>query len=252
MLPVALENATKVIGNIVHSGKTYVCVMQLHGPVAEEELRNAIKMFEGKVYQRPPLRSSVKRRVRVKEIHRIRLAEFTGKYALLIVDCEAGTYLRKLCHDLGLVLGVGAHMRELRRIRTGPFKEDETLVRLHEVSEALYRWKEEGSEDLLRKVILPAEYAVCHMPKIVVRDTAVDAIAHGADLAVPGIARLQKTVRRGEKVAILTLKGELVALGKALMDADEIAKAEKGLAVKTARVIIPPGTYPKHWRRRQQ
>ena len=90
------------------------------------------------------------------------------------------------------------------------------------------------------------------MPKIVIRDTAVDAIAHGADLAVPGIARLQSTVRRGGRVAILTLKGELVALGKALMDAEEMAKAEKGLAVKTTRVIIPPGTYPRRWRRKQQ
>lgn len=251
VLPIALENATKVIGNIVHSGKEYVCVMQLHSEVPENKLKSILKEFVGKIYQKPPLRSSVKRTIRVKTIYYIELLEYTGRYALMKVGCEAGTYMRKLCHDVGEVLGVGAHMRELRRTRTGPFKEDETLVTMQELSEALYRWKHEGKEDLLRKVILPMEYIVSHMYKIVIRDSAVDSIAHGADLAVPGILRLHERIKKGDKVAILTLKGELVALGKALMDAKEIMEAQKGIAVKTMRVIMPPGVYPKAWKKRK-
>ena len=148
MLPIALENATKVMGNIVKSGKEYICVMQLHGPVLEEELRRKASLFVGRIYQRPPLRSSVKRRLRTRTIHYIDVLEYDGRYALLRVGCEAGTYLRKLCHDLGLLLGVGAHMRELRRTRTGPFREDETLVTLQELSEAIFVWREEGKEKL--------------------------------------------------------------------------------------------------------
>ncbi|ABM81159.1 putative pseudouridine synthase [Hyperthermus butylicus DSM 5456] len=251
VLPVALEEGTKVIGLVVHTGKEYMCVMQLHRPVPEEELRRAINMFVGEIYQRPPLRSSVKRSLRLKKIYEIELLEYNGRYALMRVFSEAGTYMRKLCHDIGLILGVGAHMRELRRTRSGPFRERNGLVRLQELSEAIYRWKQEGKEDLLRKYILPIEYAVSHLPKIVVRDTAVDAIAHGANLAVPGIARLHEGIKRGDLVALLTLKGELVAIGVAQMSSEEIAKAKKGIAVKIRRVIMPPGVYPRAWKKKK-
>ena len=252
VLPVALEEGTKVIGLVVHTGKEYICVMQLHKPVPEDKLRQALSMFVGEIYQKPPLRSSVKRSLRVKRIYDISLLEYNGRYALLKIYSEAGTYMRKLCHDVGLILGVGAHMRELRRTKSGPFREENGLVRLQELSEALYRWRHEGREDLLRRYILPIEYAVSHLPKIVVRDTAVDAIAHGANLAVPGIARLHEGIKKGDLVALLTLKGELVAIGVAQMSSEEIAKARRGIAVKIRRVIMQPGIYPRAWKKKRQ
>jgi H/ACA ribonucleoprotein complex subunit 4 len=248
VLPVALASATKVLGNIIHSSKTYVCVMQLHSPVSESDLERVLKMLEGTIYQRPPLRSSVKRAVRVKQVNKIELLEYTGKYALLVIDSEAGTYMRKICHDAGLLLGVGAHMRELRRIRTGPFTEDKKMYRLQEVSEALYRYREEGSDDMLKEIILPVEYAVCHIPKIVIRDSAVDSIAHGADLAAPGIAAFQP-FKKGETVALLTLKGELVSIGKALVDSENLKEMDKGLVVKSRRVVMKPKVYPSVWKK---
>ncbi len=252
VLPVALEEATKVIGLVVHTSKEYMCVMQLHSPVEEERLRRVLSMFVGEIYQRPPLRSSVKRALRTRSIHEIDLLEYNGRYALMRVLCEAGTYMRKLCHDAGLLLGVGAHMRELRRTKSGPFREAHGLVRLQELSEALYRWKREGKEDLLRSYILPVEYAVAHLPKIVIRDTAVDAIAHGANLAVPGIVRLHDGIERGDLVALFTLKGELVAVGVAQMTSKEMLEAKRGIAVKIRRVVMKPGVYPSAWRRRQE
>jgi H/ACA ribonucleoprotein complex subunit 4 len=207
-------------------------------------------MLEGEIYQRPPLRSSVKRAVRVKKVNKVELLEYTGKYALLIIDSEAGTYMRKICHDAGLLLGVGAHMRELRRIRTGPFVEDKKLFRLQEISEALYQYREEGSDKLLRDIILPVEVSVCHIPKILVRDSAVDSIAHGADLAVPGIAAYQP-FNKEETVAMLTLKGELVGLGKALIDSGQLEGMDKGLVVKSKRIVMKPGVYPSIWKKRE-
>ena len=252
VLPVALEEATKVIGYVVHTPKEYICVMQLHREVTEEQLLKAISMFTGEIYQRPPLRSSVKRSLRRKRVYEIELLEFTGRYALMRIYADPGTYMRKICHDIGLILGVGAHMRELRRTKSGPFHERHGLVRLQELSEALYRYRVEGKDDLLRKYILPVEYAVSHLPKVVIRDTAVDAIAHGAHLAVPGIVRLHSTIRKGDLVAIMTLKGELVALGVAEMNADEIVKAQKGIAVRIRRVIMKPGVYPSAWKRKRR
>jgi len=232
--------------------KEYVMVVQLHQPVSENKLREVFSKFVGEIYQRPPLRSSVKRTIRIRRIHYIDLIEYNGKYALVRVRCQAGTYMRKLAHDIGLILGVGAHMRELRRTRTGPFKEDETLVKMQDLSEAIYMWREEGDERYLRRIILPVEVAVSHLPKIVIRDTAVDAIAHGASLAVPGITRLTNNIVKGSLVAILTLKGELVALGEALYGADQIASMNKGIVVKIKRVYIEPGIYPVAWRKRKR
>lgn len=250
VLPVALANATKVIGNVIHTVKEYVMVIQLHAPVNEERLRRVIEYFVGEIYQRPPLRSSVKRVVRKRKVFYIDLLEYNEKYVLVRVGCEAGTYMRKLAHDIGLLLGVGAHMRELRRTRTGPYKEDETLVKMQEVSEALYLWKEKGDERLLRHVVLPVETAIAHLPKVMIRDTAVDAIAHGAHLAVPGIARLTKDVAPGKITAVLTLKGELVALGEPVKSAEEIAFMKRGIVVKTKRVYMKPGIYPAVWKKR--
>ncbi len=249
VLPVGLENSTKVIGNVIHTVKEYIMIIQFHREVDEGELRRVIEYFKGTIYQRPPLRSSVKRTIRKRTIHEIELLEYNGRYGLVRVLCQAGTYMRKLAHDIGLLLGVGAHMRELRRTRTGPYHEGWMLTRMQEVSEALHLWRSSGDERLLRRIILPVETAIAHIPKIVIRDTAVDAIAHGANLAVPGIARLTKNVKKGEKIAILTLKGELVALGEALRDAEEIASMNKGIVVKTRRVYMKRGVYPSTWRK---
>ncbi len=231
--------------------KEYVCVMQLHGDVDDAKLESVIKKFTGKIYQRPPLRSSVKRTLRIREIHYLTILEREGKLVLLKIGCEAGTYVRKLVHDIGLLLGVGAHMRELRRTKAGPFREDETLVKLQDIAEALYRWREEDKDDLLRKVIAPMERAVCHLPKIIIRDTAVDAIAHGANLAVPGILALHEGINVGDRVAIFTVKGELVALGKANMNTEQVLESNRGIAVKTTRVIMSTGIYPKVWKSKE-
>ena len=248
----ALERMTRIIGTVMHSTKEYICVMQLHKPVDEDKLRRVLEEFVGEIYQRPPLRSSVKRQLRTKRIYEIELLEYNGRYALLRVDCEAGTYLRKLCWDVGLVLGVGAHMRELRRIRTGPFHEDKALTTMHDLAIALLRWREEGKDDLLRRHVLPGEFSVCHIPKVIVRDTAVESLVHGAQLAVPGIAMLEEGFNKGDLVAVMTLKGELVGLGEALMSWSEILEAERGWAVKPQRIIMEAGMYPRAWKSRRQ
>ena len=213
-----------------------------------EQIEKAIELFKGKIYQRPPLKSRVKRSIRIRTIREIEILDYQDKYLLMRVSCDPGTYMRKLAHDIGLILGVGSHMRELRRTRTGPFKEDETLIRFQDLSEAVYLWRMQGDERLLARIILPVEVSTVHLPKIVVLDTAVDAIAHGASLASPGIAMLTRNIEAGKRVAIYTLKGELVAIGTSLMNSDEIIKINKGIVVRVDRVLMPPGVYPKAWK----
>ncbi len=248
VLPVTLEHASKIVGYLMLSTKEYVAVMQLHGRVDSRKLVETIKLFEGRIYQKPPLRSSVKRALRIKKIYSIEILEVEYPFVLLKIVCEHGTYVRKLIHDIGLLLGVGAHMRELRRTRTGPFKEDSTLVRMHELSEAIYIWRELNDGTELNRLILPAEYGVSHLPKIIICDSAVGAITHGADLAVPGVAAIHEGIRPGDRVAIMTLKGELVAVGVARMTTEQVIESRKGIAAKTKRVIMSKDTYPKAWK----
>lgn len=247
VLPVGLGNATKVIGTIIHTVKEYIMVVQLHGEVDLNDFKKIAEGFVGLIYQKPPLRSRVKRVIRKKRIYEIEVLEKYDKFVLMRVLCDPGTYMRKLAYDIGLLLNVGCHMRELRRVRTGPFREDYALTTMQEVSEAVYLWRNKGIEAYVRRIVLPIEYGIVHLPKIMVLDTAVNSITHGADLAAPGIARLTKDVKKGDVVALLTLKGELIALGKALRDAEEIVRMNKGIVVKNWRVIMERNIYPKCW-----
>lgn len=244
VLPTAIENATKTIQALLPAGKEYVCLMKLHKQAEEQKIKEVFKEFTGTIYQKPPLKSAVVRKLRTREIYYLDIIEIEGMEVLFRVGCEAGTYIRKLCHDIGLVLGAGANMQELRRTKSGPFTE-ETLVTLTELRDAYEYWKEDGDERYLRKMIQPVENAVVHLPKAVIHDSAVNPVCNGSPLMVPGIMKLQD-MEKGELTAVFTLKGELVCLGRALMSSTEILENKKGMAVKTERVVMKAGTYPKN------
>lgn len=249
VLPIAIEESTKIVQTILPAAKEYVCVMHLHGDVEKRDIKRVFKEFEGEIIQRPPIKSAVKRRLRTRRIYYLELIEFKEKDVLLRVGCDAGTYIRKLCHDIGEVLGCGAHMKELRRTKSGSFTE-ETLVTLHDVVDAYKFWKDYGKEEYIKKVVRPVEEALIYTPKVVIRDSAVDAICHGADLAIPGIVKVDSEIEIGDLVGIFTLKGELVAIGEALMDTKTILMEDYGIAVKTKRVLMKPSTYPRMWKRK--
>lgn len=248
ILPIALQNATKLTQTLLPAGKEYVSVMHLHDDVSSEGLDEILTEFVGEITQKPPVRASVKRRPRKRNIYYNEIVERDGRDVLLRIGCQAGTYIRKLCHDIGEALGCGAHMAELRRTRTGPFEEDETLTNLHDFADAYAFWKEDELEKPLRDIVLPAEKAVEHLPKVVVRDGAVDALCRGASLAAPGVLSAETGVKSGTMVAEVTLKGELIALGEAKMSSREMIDAEHGIVAEPERVVMEPGTYPKEWK----
>ncbi|KON30205.1 H/ACA RNA-protein complex component Cbf5p [miscellaneous Crenarchaeota group-15 archaeon DG-45] len=246
VLPIALEEATKVVQALLEAGKEYVCLMRTHRDEEEPRVLEALEMFEGVIYQRPPIRASVKRRLRTRTIYRIDYLEGDGRDWLFKVACESGTYIRKLCYDVGEVLGGGAHMHELRRTRSGPFTED-GLITMYDLADAVDLLREEGDEGPLREIVHPMEAALGLLPKLWIRDSAVDAICTGAALAVPGVLRLESGVERGSMVAVMTQKGEGVALMRANMAGGEILELEHGIAATPLRVLMPRGTYPRMW-----
>lgn len=249
VLPVTLEESTKIVQVFLYSGKEYVCVMKLHGDAEEPRVRSVLAEFEDLIYQRPPLRASVKRQLRTRRVYYNDFLEINGRNVLFKVGCEGGTYVRKLCYDIGEILGVGAHMQELRRTRAGPFVETSSgKATLHDVAYWFSEWEQKKDPEFLHKFIQPMETALDLMPKIVVRDSAVDAVCHGANLTAPGVLSVETGIEKDSVVAILTQKGEAVALAKTLASTEEISNLEHGTVAVLQRVVMPRGTYPKVWK----
>ena len=246
VLPVALGDATKAMPVLMGLEKEYVGVMRLHKAVDEAVVRKTAAEFVGKIKQTPPVKSAVARKPREREIYFFDILEISddGRDVLFRVGCEAGTYIRKLCHDVGRALDMGAQMTELRRTRAGSFTEQQSHS-LIEVKDAYEFWKESGDEAQLRKIIIPVEYAILHVKRIFIKDSAIDAICNGSPLYAAGITRLQADIVRGETVALYSLKEELVALGIAKKTSEEMRKGKRGIVIRTDRVFMKKGTYPK-------
>ncbi|HUT27223.1 MAG TPA: RNA-guided pseudouridylation complex pseudouridine synthase subunit Cbf5 [Methanomassiliicoccales archaeon] len=245
VLPIALGKAIRMTDLVLRSDKQYVCHLYLHRQVPEEKVLNVIGTFVGPIYQTPPVRSAVKIQMRVRKVHTIDILEMSGRDVLFKIDCDAGTYIRTLCTDIGDALGVGANMKALRRTRSGRMTEDEAVT-LQDLKDATVQWKQ-GDDSWLRSMVRPMEILLEPLPKVIVKDGTVDAIAHGADLNAPGIISLDEGIEKGGPVAMLTVKGEALGLGTAAMSSRDMFKAYKGRAVKTVRVFIPEGTYPRMW-----
>ncbi|MCC7565637.1 MAG: RNA-guided pseudouridylation complex pseudouridine synthase subunit Cbf5 [Methanomicrobiaceae archaeon] len=246
LLVVMLGSAVRLAPVLQKHGKEYVCLMRLHGDVPEEELARIAGEFVGRIYQRPPRRSAVKRNLRIRKIRRLEILDRQERLVLFRVRCDAGTYIRSLCHHIGLALGVCGHMQELRRTASGPFTEEDAHT-LHELADACAA-AEEGDAGPLRQMILPVEAAVADIPRVVIRDTAVDAVCRGAVLA--GVGVVERTgFGKGEPVAIFTQKGELVGLGEALVSSSSFEPGDTGFVAAPTAVFMRPGTYERGWKR---
>lgn len=249
VLPVALNQATRALSLLLLLPKEYVCLMHIHKATPVEDIISVFNEFSGKIYQMPPVKSAVKRQLRVRSIYEVEILEIENNQDVLFrVKCQSGTYIRKYCHDIGEVLGCGAHMAELRRTISGTFTEDDSLVTLQDVTDAYYFYKNCGDEHMLREMIHPMESTTRDLKKIYVKDSAVDAICHGANLATSGIVKLNKDIHKNNTVCLMTLKDELLAIGESLYSADEILSSTTRFVVNIQKVFILPKTYPKMWK----
>ncbi|MBU0629219.1 MAG: RNA-guided pseudouridylation complex pseudouridine synthase subunit Cbf5 [Nanoarchaeota archaeon] len=237
VLPVALARATRVVQILLSAGKEYVALMYLHRPIEEIKIRKAFDKFTGKIMQKPPVKSAVRRINRPRKIYYIDIIEIQGQNILFKIGCQAGTYIRKYIHDLGQKLGCGAHMVQLRRTRVAAFDES-TLTTLHDLTDAFHYYKNENNDKFIRKIIQPMENAVRHIPKVWVLDTTIMTLTHGRDLAVPGISKIESCIKPNNITAIMTLKGELIGLGIAQMTSEDIIKKDRGIAFKTDKVFM--------------
>ena len=244
VLPVLLERSTRAAEVLLGCDKSYEGTMVLHEEVADAALEAGLAALRGVIVQMPPRRSAVRRRLRERAVYRFEVTGREGREARFAVDCQGGTYVRKLVHDLGEGLGCGAHMTSLRRTRAAGFGIEEcvTVEQVAEASQALSAGDAEG----LWQVVRPVEDVLARLlAQVRIEDGAVEPVTSGYPLAAPGVCELEEFAE-GEQVMVLTQKGELVGLGQALMSSEDILGAQHGLAVRMVHVLALGGVYPKH------
>ncbi|KAL6522437.1 centromere/microtubule-binding protein cbf5 [Orobanche minor] len=249
-LIVCIDRATRLVKSQQGAGKEYVCIARLHSKVPEvSKVARALETLTGAVFQRPPLISAVKRQLRIRTIYESKLLEYDVDKHLVVfwISCEAGTYVRTLCVHLGLILGVGGHMQELRRVRSGILGEKDNMVTMHDVMDGQWVYDNYRDESYLRRVIMPLEVILTSYKRLVVKDSAVNAICYGAKLMIPGLLRFENDIEAGEEIVLMTTKGEAIALGIAEMTTAVMATCDHGTVAKIKRVVMDRDTYPRKW-----
>jgi H/ACA ribonucleoprotein complex subunit 4 len=249
-LIVCIDRATRLVKAQQSAGKEYVGIVRLHSEIKNEGVLNkALETLTGALFQRPPLIAAVKRQLRIRTIYESKLIEYDPERHLGVfwVSCEAGTYIRTLCVHLGLLVGTGGHMQELRRVRSGILSENDNLCTMHDLLDAQYVYDQSKDESYLRRVIMPLEVLLTNFKRVVVKDSAVNAICYGAKLMIPGLLRFGDGIEVGDEVVMITTKGEAIAVGIAQMTTAVMATVDHGVVAKIKRVIMERDTYPRRW-----
>jgi H/ACA ribonucleoprotein complex subunit 4 len=235
-LPVLLGHAPRMAQVFLEGHKEYVAVLELHSP-APSNVESVLTEFEGELYQQPPRKSAVARRLRTRTVHELEGLSVEERRILLRIRCESGTYVRKLCHHLGLALGTGGHMGDLRRTATVPF-DDADLTTMSELVDALAFWREDGDPGPLRSVVEPAERALAHLPRVTIAPSAARQVAEGAPVYAPGVldgpTDTDADTADAPLVACYTPNGAAVCLGRLVGDPG----ADDGTVVDLERVLV--------------
>ncbi|KAB7494836.1 H/ACA ribonucleoprotein complex subunit 4, partial [Armadillidium nasatum] len=249
-LIVCIERATRLVKSQQGAGKEYVCIFKLHeGTYTMKKVAQMLDKIKGSQFQRPPLISAVKRQLRVRKIFENKLLEFDDEKNIGIfwVSCQAGTYVRTMCVHLGLHLGAGGQMIELRRVRSGIQGESDGLATMHDVLDAKWLYDNHGDESYLRRVIKPLESLLVTHKRIIMKDSAVNAICYGAKIMLPGVLRYENGIEMNEEIVICTTKGEAICLAIALMTTSTMSTCDHGVVSKIKRVIMERDLYPRKW-----
>jgi len=235
VLIVALENATKAMPVLMGLDKEYEGILYLHKNVDKKTLEKTIsKHFIGEITQTPPVKSRVARRPRKRRVYNFDILKKDRKDVWFKTRVQAGTYIRKLCSDIGEKLGTGAHMKELWRTRVGHFSLKDSYS-LSEIKEAYELWKS-GKESSLRKTLIPIEKAIPHVKRVYVKDSSVSLIRNGAPVSSSDVIKLQGGIKQNETIGIFSSKQELIALGISKTHSKMMLN-KRGNVIRTDRII---------------
>ncbi len=245
VLPIALGKGTKIIQALKLANKEYVGVLKVSSNPSLNAAKKVAEKMIGKIKQTPPEMAAVKRIERTRKIYYLEILEVQENEILFRIGCEKGFYVRVFCKQFARALNSKGVMIDLRRTKAGLFNESD-LVFLQDLVDEYVFWKED-KKNKLNDLLRPVEEGVKSLGKVYVKDSAVNSICYGASVGSSGISKLTDKIEKNDLIAILSLKGELIALGKSLMNSEEILK-EAGTAVKLERVFMEKDLYPKMWK----
>ncbi len=209
------------------------------------ELQQTLDALTGACFQRPPVILAVKRQLRVRTIYEAKLIEYNEKKHMCVfwLSYGAGTYVRTMRVHMGLLPGNGAHMQELRRVRSGVLDENKFMSTMHDVLDAQYMYESLRDEKYLRRTVMPLELILTSYPRIAVKDSAVNAICYGAKPMIPGVLRFERNIEVGSEIVMMTTKGEAIATGIAQMTSAVITSVDHGCVAVIKRVIMELDTH---------
>lgn len=242
VLPLLAGRARRLTALVLGHEKVYVAVLRFSGAWSPEGLRRELARLRGVAYNVPPLESAVKVQVRTRRLHELRLLDHEGQHAVIEMRCDAGTYVRTLAEDLGLLLGAPCQLVELRRTRSGAITDDQ-CVTMQDLTDAAVA-AEAGDERALRQMIWPIEALAQTLPTMVVKDAAAAHVARGAPVWRPGLVRLAAGVGSGERVACMALDGSLLAVMRLSLRSDDVPGMARGEVASPEAVLADPERWP--------
>jgi len=246
VLPLMSGKAMRLTKQILEHDKTYIAVFQFKNEIEQDALNAVMEQLTGRIYNVPPEISAVRVQVRTRKVHDFTLLDQSAKRIVARIRCEAGTYIRTMARDMGLFLDQPVELKELRREDSGRFSLDD-CVQLHDIADAIWLWKECNEGEALLRMLHPTEKLLAGLPRIVVKDSAVAALAHGAPLLRPGIVSIPSNLSSGQNVLVTSLKGEAVCFVKVNCDSESITNMEKGEIARPSAVLMSDDVYPRRW-----
>ena len=248
VLPLLAGKAMRLTDRILTHDKSYIALLKFGKEVDLELLAEKMEMLTGKVYNVPPEISAVKVQVRTRKISKFEILDLGNKSVLTHIECEAGTYVRTMARDLGLLIGTSVELKELRRPSSGKFNLEQSVT-MQKLADAYWLWKEKGNESGMRRILHPIEMMLSEVPKLVVKDGAAAALSHGAPLNRPGVVSIPENLGVGSEVLLVTLKGEAVALANLVQPSKVIPDMTQGEVAKPNCVLMKEDTYPRSWKK---
>ena len=246
VLPLMAGRCMKITNKILKHKKTYIAVFRFRTMPDEADLKKTITSMTGRIYNVPPEVSAVKVQVRTRTIHAFELLDVEGNDAVARISCDAGTYIRTMARDMGLLLNTPVTLKELRRETSGMF-DLKDCVTMDQLADAVWLWKECGQEEALKAIVHPIEKLLVDVPRCLVKDSAVAALAYGAPLLLPGLISIPKGLKKGTELMVASLKEEAVGFVKLKADSNDIIAMETGEIARPSMVLMDTDVYPRRW-----
>lgn len=264
VLPVCLNEATKLAGFLTGEDKEYRATMLLgvktdtmdtegkiigrsDHPVSGEEIKSVINRMKGTIKQIPPAYSAVKYQgkplykwarqgvlldmePREVIIHNIVIEDISFPRVTFRIVCSKGTYIRSLCSDIGDLLGTGACLCGLRRLRSGFFSE--------EMAVSLNNCSDNDKQTKLLEKILPMSELLPFLTSIELEDISAAKLRHGWQPSMEMLKEYDLSLLKAGDMVKFTSRGDLLALAEMLAPVEELAECNGNMQVaKIVRVF---------------